>query len=87
MLNTGIDPSKIISEAVNLTTSNHNLEILWASTREILNIFQAENLNCDIITVPNNLLNKLNNYKKNLKFSKKLLLIFLMMQKKQAFNI
>ena len=85
---TGIDPSKIISEAVNLTTSNHNLEILWASTREILNIFQAENLNCDIITVPNDLLNKLNNLDKNLeKFSRETVTDFFNDAKKAGFEI
>ena len=35
-----------------------NVEILWASTRELLNIFQAEKMGCHIITVPNDILSK-----------------------------
>ena len=48
-----------------------NIEILWASTREVINIFQAEEINCHIITVPGDLLGKLNNLNKDLEnFSK-----------------
>ena len=36
-----------------------NVELLWASTRELINIKQAEECGCDIITVPNDLLKKL----------------------------
>jgi transaldolase len=34
-------------------------QLLWASTRELLNIFHAEESACDIVTVPNEFLNKL----------------------------
>ena len=34
-------------------------QLLWASSRELLNIFDAEESGCDIVTVPNDLLNKL----------------------------
>ena len=85
---TGIDPSKIIKEAVNLTSSKKNLEILWASTREVLNIFHAENSNCDIITVPNDLLNKLKSLEKNLeKFSRETVLDFYNDAKTAGFEI
>tara|TARA_A100001011_G_C14168623_1_gene781445 strand:+ start:92 stop:808 length:717 start_codon:yes stop_codon:yes gene_type:complete len=63
---TGVDPSDIISKAVKLSSSRPNIEILWASTRETLNIFQAEDLGCHIITVPHEILNKLSNLDKNL---------------------
>lgn len=63
---TGVDPSDIISKAVKLACSRPNIEILWASTRETLNIFQAEDLGCHIITVPHEILNKLSNLDKNL---------------------
>jgi len=63
---TGVDPSDIISKSVRLVSSRPNIEILWASTRETLNIFQAEDLGCHIITVPHEILNKLSNLDKNL---------------------
>ena len=49
---TGKDPSDIIKYSVDLVKSKSKTEVLWASTRETLNIFQAEKLNCQIITVP-----------------------------------
>jgi len=63
---TGIDPAPIIKEAVNLAKIKSNVEILWASPREILNIFQAEDSGCHIITVAHEILNKLNIINKNL---------------------
>ena len=39
---TGTDPSKIISEALELSKKKSKTEILWASTRETLNIYQAD---------------------------------------------
>jgi transaldolase len=63
---TGIDPYKIITESVNLAESKPNSEILWASTREILNVFQAEEVGCQIITVPHDLLEKMSNVGKDL---------------------
>ncbi len=63
---TGVDPAKIIKHAVELTKSKPNTKILWASTREILNIFQANDLGCHIITVPHEILNKLSSLNKNL---------------------
>ena len=63
---TGVDPEKIIKESINLANSKPKSEILWASTRENLNIFQAEKLGCHIITVPHDLLKKISNIGKNL---------------------
>ena len=42
------------------------IEILWASCREMYSIFEAQEVGCDIITVPNNILNKMNLLGKNL---------------------
>lgn len=56
---TGVDPELLIAKAIELTKNHPNVEILWASTRELLNIFQADKLGCHIITVPHNLLRKL----------------------------
>tara|TARA_B100001063_G_scaffold182634_1_gene171860 strand:+ start:4742 stop:5455 length:714 start_codon:yes stop_codon:yes gene_type:complete len=63
---TGKDPSNIIKYSVDLVKSKSKTEVLWASTRETLNIFQAEKLNCQIITVPHEILGKLSYLDKNL---------------------
>lgn len=57
---TGVDPVSIVREAVVLAKEYKNVEILWASCRELYNIFQANNSGCHIITVQNNLLSKWN---------------------------
>ncbi len=63
---TGIDPSGIISEAIQLSKKKPKTEVLWASTRETLNIKQANNLGCHIITVPHEILQKLSYLEKDL---------------------
>ena len=42
-----------------LTRLTPNVELLWASPRELLNLFQADAVGCDIITVPDGILEKL----------------------------
>ena len=67
---TGLDPLNIIDQSVKLTSNIEKIKILWASPREILNIFHANSLGTDIITVPYSMINKLSNLGKNLdKFS------------------
>tara|TARA_B100001113_G_scaffold352293_1_gene353313 strand:- start:4528 stop:5244 length:717 start_codon:yes stop_codon:yes gene_type:complete len=56
---TGRDPMPLMKDSVNLANEKPLSEILWASTREVYNIFQAEQCGCQIITVPNGILNKL----------------------------
>jgi transaldolase len=56
---TGRDPVPHMSEALNLLKSRPKAELLWASPRELLNIFQADEIGCHIITVTNDLINKL----------------------------
>lgn len=63
----GIDPVPIMSKAIDISKNKKNIKILWASTREIYNIFQAEKINCHIITVPNNILSKLKHVGKDQK--------------------
>ena len=63
---TGQDPGELIRFAKERINKNSQVKILWASTRELLNIFQANDLGTDIITVPNELLKKLNLIGKNL---------------------
>ena len=56
---TGIDPEPLMAEAVKLLKSLPASELIWASPRELLNIFQADSIGCQIITVTNDILNKL----------------------------
>tara|TARA_B100000886_G_C20364776_1_gene466823 strand:- start:75 stop:779 length:705 start_codon:yes stop_codon:yes gene_type:complete len=64
---TGIDPSKIILKSVKATQKYKNIEILWASCRELYSIKEAERLGCHIITVPKSILSKMHLFNKNLK--------------------
>ena len=57
---TGLDPIKFIKFGLDCTTQNKT-KILWASPREVLNIYQAKQSNCDIITVTNDLFKKYSN--------------------------
>ena len=67
---TGIDPVPIMREAVKYTKKNNNYEILWASPRELLNIFHADEVGCHIITVSHDILKKIDLINKDLeKFS------------------
>ena len=56
---TGVDPIDIMKEAVDICRTKAGVESLWASTRELLNIFQAQDCGVDIITVTNDVLKKL----------------------------
>jgi transaldolase len=64
---TGVDPVPIMKRAANIVRSLPMVELLWASPREVLNIFQADEAGCDIITVPPDLLKKLDLIGKDLK--------------------
>jgi len=65
--NTGRDPMPYMKEAADILKSNPNAELLWASSRELLNIFQAEACGCHIITVTNDIFAKLPLVGKDLK--------------------
>lgn len=56
---TGRDPIPVIKESLKILSENLNCEVIWASPRELLNIFQAESCGCHIITATNDLLSKL----------------------------
>jgi transaldolase len=64
---TGRDPIPLVQKSVLLTKKYKNIQILWASTRESLNIFQAQKINCDIITVTTDILSKVNIFGYDLK--------------------
>jgi transaldolase len=55
---TGVDPMPHLREAKKKLASLPQAELLWASVREVLNIFQADACGCDIVTVPHDILNK-----------------------------
>ena len=56
---TGRDPVPHMASAVKLLKVNPKAELIWASPRELLNIFQADAIGCHIITVTNDILKKL----------------------------
>jgi transaldolase len=56
---TGIDPIPHMLAAKQILAARPKAQLLWASSRELLNIFHAEESRCDIVTVPNELLSKL----------------------------
>jgi len=56
---TGRDPMPIMRSAVDIMKPHAQLELIWASPRELLNIFQADEIGCHIITATNDVLNKL----------------------------
>ena len=55
---TGKDPEAIMRASKELLADLPKAELLWASVREVLNIIQADNCRCDIVTVPHDILNK-----------------------------
>jgi transaldolase len=63
---TGVDPVPLMRCAVEALTRGPNLELIWASPRELLNIVQAGEIGCHIITVTNDILNKLELLGRNL---------------------
>ena len=63
---TGKDPIPVMQTALEILSSNPNAELLWASPREVLNVYQAEAIGCHVITATNDLLKKLMLKDKNL---------------------
>jgi transaldolase len=62
----GVDPIPTMTQAKVLLASFPKAELLWASPREILNVLQAEQAGCDIITMTNDLIAKQKSLGKNL---------------------
>jgi transaldolase len=56
---TGRNPEPLMQEICEYVECDQNISILWASTRELLNVFQANSSGCDIVTVTSPLLKKL----------------------------
>ena len=62
---TGVDPVPIMREALRTLRTKPKAELLWASPREVLNIVQASDVGCHIITATNDILNKLSLFGKD----------------------
>jgi len=56
---TGYDPMPLMKEAVEIMSPYQNQELIWASPRELLNIFHADDVGCHVITVTHDILKKL----------------------------
>lgn len=63
---TGVDPVPLMHEAVRMLKTMPKAELIWASPRELLNVFHADSVGCHIITVTNDVLKKLELVGKNL---------------------
>ncbi len=64
---TGRDPIPYIREAMEIVKRKKNAELLWASSRELLNLIQAEECGCHIITITNDIIKKFSMIYKDLK--------------------
>ena len=56
---TGVDPLPLMQECLRVMAPNPKAELIWASPRELLNVFQADDIGCHVITVTPDILNKL----------------------------
>jgi transaldolase len=64
---TGCDPIPLMTESLKIVSSKPSIELLWASPRELLNVIQADQIGCHIITATTDILAKLNLIGKSLK--------------------
>ncbi|MES2135416.1 MAG: transaldolase [Patescibacteria group bacterium] len=62
----GIDPIPVMQASKVITSTKPAIELLWASTRELFNIYEAERIGAEIITVPPSILKKLGDIGKDL---------------------
>tara|TARA_S200000501_G_C20675306_1_gene678176 strand:+ start:57 stop:752 length:696 start_codon:yes stop_codon:yes gene_type:complete len=67
MADTGKDPIPEFKKSLRISRGYKNVEILWASTREAYNYFQAKKINCQIITIPPSIILKIENFGKSFK--------------------
>lgn len=63
---TGVNPTELMKQSVAECAKKDGTELLWASTRELINIFQADEIGADIITVPPAILDKMSMVGKDL---------------------
>ena len=85
---TGVDPVPVMQEALELLNAAPNAELLWASPREVLNVYQADSIGCHIITATNDILKKLSLKEKNLNdFSQETVQMFYNDAKMAGYNV
>lgn len=85
---TGIDPVPHMRECKAKLSSRPKAELLWASPRELLNIFQADEIGCEIITCTNDMIGKLNLVGKDLvQYSRETVQMFYRDATASAFSI
>ncbi len=85
---TGKDPVPEFQKSIQLAKKYKNVEILWASVREPYNYLQAKQLGCHIITVPPNIIEKIENFGKSFdQLTKETVKAFLIDSKKSNFQI
>ena len=65
MADAGKDPVPIFNQSVKLCKKYNNIEILWASTREPYNFIQAKQTECNIITMPEKIIDKIYKFGKS----------------------
>jgi transaldolase len=63
---TGRDPLPFMQHAVAACNAAGGMEVIWASCRELLNIWQADEIGCHVITVPADIVKKLGNVGRDL---------------------
>jgi transaldolase len=63
---TGVDPLPLMQKTVDYLKDYPNVELIWASPREVLNVIQANDIGCHIITVTNDVIKKLSGLGKDL---------------------
>ena len=88
MADRGKDPVPIFKKSVSLTKKYKNIQILWASTREAYNYIQANQLGCNIITMPPKIIEKVEKFgSSNNKLTLTTVKNFLTDSKKSGFKI
>ena len=65
MADVGKNPIPIFKKSIRLTKKYKNIEILWASTREAYNYTQAKQCNCNIITMPPKIIERIEKFGKS----------------------
>ena len=56
---TGVDPLPLMADAVQMLKARSKAELIWASPREVLNIFHADSIGCHVVTATRDILKKL----------------------------
>ena len=85
---TGKDPIPQIVNSIKISKKYKNVEILWASVREPYNYIQAKNLGCQIITIPPNIIEKIQKFGKSFnQLTVETVKTFLQDSKKSRFKI